>query len=53
MELGRTMAILKGTTFPLGGAKPKVENKSEDTMAKPTVKKEIDPFEAFFKKFGI
>jgi hypothetical protein len=49
MELGKTMMMLNGTTFPLGGAKPKVEKKVE----KPTVKREIDPFEAFFKKFGI
>ena len=48
MEFGKAMMVLNGTTFPLGGAKPKVEKK-----AKPTVKREVDPFEAFFKKFGI
>ena len=56
MELGKTMMILNGTTFPLGGTKPKVEKKVESTIAKPVVKKEVvavDPFEAFFKKFGI
>ena len=55
MELGRTMAMLKGTTFPLGGAKPKVE-KVDATEAKPVAKKKVvavDPFEEFFKKFGI
>lgn len=46
MEFGKAMMVLNGTTFPLGGTKPKVE-------AKPTVKREVDPFEAFFKKFGI
>ena len=52
MELCKTMMVLNGTTFPLGGSKPKVEKKVE----KPVVKKEViavDPFEAFFKKFGI
>lgn len=53
MALGKTMMMLNGTTFPLGGSKPKVEKYSDSTKAKPTVKKEIDPFEAFFKKFGI
>ena len=56
MEFGKAMMMLNGTTFPLGGAKPKVENKSEDTMAKPVAKKKVvavDPFEEFFKKFGI
>ena len=48
MEFGKAMMVLNGTTFPLGGTKPKVENK-----AQPTVKREVDPFEAFFKKFGI
>lgn len=49
MEFGKAMMVLNGATFPLGGTKPKVE-------AKPVVKKEVvavDPFEAFFKKFGI
>ena len=49
MELFKATMILNGTTFPLGGSKPKVENK-------PTVKKRavvVDPFEEFFKKFGI
>ena len=49
MEFGKAMMVLNGTTFPLGGTKPKVEKKVE----KPTVKREVDPFEAFFKKFGI
>ena len=56
MELCKTMMIFNGTTFPLGGSKPKVEKKSEDTMAKPVARKKVvtaDPFEAFFKKFGI
>ena len=49
MEMSGMLKMLGGTTFPLGGAKPKVEKKVE----KPTVKGEVDPFEAFFKKFGI
>ena len=57
MELCKAVIMLNGTTFPLGGAKPKVENKSEDTMAKPVAKQKkvvvVDPFEEFFKKFGI
>jgi hypothetical protein len=53
MELGKTMMILNGTTFPLGGAKPKVEKYSDSTKAKPTVKKEVNPFEDFFKKYCI
>ena len=55
MELGKAMMMLNGTTFPLGGAKPKVE-KVEATEAKPVAKKKVvavDPFEEFFKKFGI
>ena len=49
MELVKVTMMLNGTTFPLGGSKPTVENK-------PTVKKRavvVDPFEEFFKKFGI
>ena len=53
MEFGKAMMVLNGTTFPLGGSKPKVEKYSDSTKAKPTVKREVDPFEAFFKKFGI
>lgn len=52
MEMSGMLKMLGGTTFPLGGSKPKVEKKIE----KPVVKKEViavDPFEAFFKKFGI
>ena len=56
MALGKTMMMLNGTTFPLGGAKPKVEKYSDSTEAKPVAKKKVvavDPFEEFFKKFGI
>ena len=56
MELGKTMMMLNGTTFPLGGTKPKVEKYSDSTEAKPVAKKKVvavDPFEEFFKKFGI
>jgi hypothetical protein len=56
MELGKAVMMLNGTTFPLGGSKPKVENKSEATEAKPVAKKKavvFDPFEEFFKKMGI
>ena len=55
MEFGKAMMVLNGTTFPLGGAKPKVE-KVDATEAKPVAKKKVvavDPFEEFFKKFGI
>ena len=54
MALGKTMMMLNGTTFPLGGAKPKVEKYSDSTEAKPVAKqKTVDPFEAFFKKYCI
>lgn len=56
MALGKTMMMLNGTTFPLGGTKPKVEKRSEATEAKPVAKKKVvvvDPFEEFFKKMGI
>ena len=53
MELGKTMMMLNGTTFPLGGAKPKVEKYSDSTEAKPKVKKEVNPFEDFFRKYCI
>lgn len=57
MELGKAMMMLNGTTFPLGGSKPKVEKKAEATEAKPVDKKKkvvvVDPFEEFFKKFGL
>ena len=56
MEFGKAMMVLNGTTFPLGGTKPKVEKKVEATEAKPVAKKKVvavDPFEEFFKKFGI
>ncbi len=56
MALGKTMIMLNGTTFPLGGTKPKVEKKVEATAEKPVAKKKVvavDPFEEFFKKFGI
>jgi hypothetical protein len=53
MELGKTMMILNGTTFPLGGTKPKVEKYSDSTKTKPTVKKEVNPFEDFFRKYCI
>jgi hypothetical protein len=49
MEFGKAMMVLNGTTFPLGGTKPKVEKKP--VAKKKTV--EVDPFEAFFKKFGL
>ena len=55
MEFGKAMMVLNGTTFPLGGTKPKVE-KIDATEAKPVAKKKVvavDPFEEFFKKFGI
>jgi hypothetical protein len=53
MELGKAMMMLNGTTFPLGGAKPKVEKYSDSTKAKPVAKKKSDPFEEFFEKWGI
>lgn len=56
MELGKTMMMFNGTTFPLGGSKPKVEKYSDSTEEKPVAKKKVvvvDPFEEFFKKFGI
>ena len=57
MELGKTIMLLNGTTFPLGGTKPKVEKKSEATAEKPVAKQKkvvvVDPFEEFFKKMGI
>ena len=34
MEFGKAMMMLNGTTFPLGGSKPKVGKKSEATEAK-------------------
>jgi hypothetical protein len=57
MEFGKAMMMLNGTTFPLGGTKPKVEKKVEATTEKPVAKKKkvvvVDPFEEFFKKMGI
>lgn len=56
MEFGKAMMMLNGTTFPLGGTKPKVEKKAEATAEKPVAKKKVvvvDPFEEFFKKMGI
>jgi hypothetical protein len=56
MELGKAMMVLNGTTFPLGGTKPRVEKKAEAVAEKSAAKKkvvEVDPFEAFFKKFGL
>ena len=53
MEFGKAMMVLNGTTFPLGGAKPKVEKYSDSTEAKPVVKKEVNPFEDFFRKYCI
>ena len=53
MELCKWYLSISQTTFPLGGAKPRVEPKVEE---KPVAKKAVDavdPFEAFFKKFGI
>jgi hypothetical protein len=52
MEMTGMLKMLGGTTFPLGGSKPKVEKKVEKPVAKKQVI-EVDPFEAFFKKFGI
>ena len=56
MELCKWYLSINNTTFPLGGSKPRVEKKVEDTEVKPVAKKqvvEVDPFEAFFKKFGL
>lgn len=57
MELGKAMMMLNGTTFPLGGSKPKVEKKVEAAAEKPAAKQKkvvvVDPFEEFFKKMGI
>lgn len=55
MELCKWYLSISNATFPLGGSKPKVETKTE-TAAKPVAKKKVvvvDPFEEFFKKFGI
>ena len=57
MEFGKAMMMLNGTTFPLGGAKPKVEKKVEAAAEKLAAKQKkvvvVDPFEDFFKKMGI